>query len=196
MRPVSATTACSCVWWATRLATFREPGFSDPGGRLIGDRRPQVALLLEKNSLGGDARQLVERFGFTVLISGGSTKLIDAEFLALELAQRGIFEVELLALVDYDPAGWDLAEGFVPQLERYNLRVRGKVVMVVTAECFTQREIRLHAYPCPTSTPALATQTRRWLEKCGGIHGQAFGIGADHFRPLERIVERLEALGW
>ncbi len=176
-----------------QLFCFGDLNFKDPGGRILGSH---VVLLVEKGCLEDYASQIQQRFGFTILLSGGSSKLIDAEFLASDLKQRGIHKVVLLAFVDYDPAGHDLAEAFIPQLERYQLEVSEGPHLVVTAECFTEKEISLHSYPVPASTPALITQARRWMEKCGGINGRVRGIGADKFKPVERVMQRLEQMGW
>jgi len=176
-----------------KLFTFADLNFKDPGGRILGNH---IVLLVEKGCLSDYAAQIQQRFGFTILISGGSSKLIDAEFLARDLKQRGIDQIILLAFVDYDPAGRDLAEAFIPQLERYGIQVSEGPRIVVTADCFTEKEISLHSYPVPASTPALITQARRWMEKCGGIYGHARGIGADKLKPLERVIQRLEKMGW
>lgn len=175
------------------LFSFLDLNFRDPGGRLPGSH---IVLLMEKGCLGDTADQIHRRFGYTILVSGGSSKLIDAEFLARDLRQRGIEQIILLAFVDYDPAGWDLAEAFIPQLQRYLLQVAEGPHMVVKSECFSQKEISLHSYPVPASTPALVTQAHRWMEKSGGIAGRVRGIGADKLKPLERVLQRLEQMGW
>jgi len=176
-----------------KLFTFQDLNFHDPGGRLPGSH---IVLLVEKNCLGDYAEAIHRRFGYTVLISGGSSKLIDAEFLARDLLQRGIRKIILLAFVDWDPAGRDSAEAFIPQLERYQIEVCEGPQLVITPDCFTAREISLHSYPVPTSTPALITQARRWMEKGGGIGGRVRGIGADKLKPVERVLQRLERMGW
>lgn len=176
-----------------QLFTFADLNFQDPGGRLMGSH---IVLLVEKDCLGDYAEKIQKRFGFTILISGGSSKLIDAEFLARDLHQRGIDKIMLLAFVDWDPAGRDLAEAFIPQIQRYGIQVTGGPHMVVIPDCFTEKEISLHSYPAPASTPALITQARRWMEKGGGINGRVRGIGADKLKPLERVVRRLEQMRW
>lgn len=176
-----------------QLFTYADLNFKDPGGRLLGSH---VVLLVEKGCLGDYAVQIQQRFGFTILISGGSSKLIDAEFLARDLEQRGIHKIILLAFVDYDPAGHDLAEAFIPQLQRYAIEITEGPHIVVTGECFTEKEISLHSYPVPASTPALITQARKWMDKCGGIAGRARGIGADKLKPVARVIQRLEQMGW
>ncbi|MBX3171084.1 MAG: hypothetical protein KF760_26990 [Candidatus Eremiobacteraeota bacterium] len=176
-----------------RLFNFQDLHFNDPGRRLLGSH---VVLLTEKGCLNDYAEQIHRRFGFTILISGGSSKLIDAEFLARALHQEGIDQIILLAFVDWDPAGRDLAEAFIPQLQRYEIQVVRGPHIVVTPECFTEKEISLHSYPAPASTPALKTQARRWMEKGGGINGRVRGIGADKLKPLDRILQRLEQMGW
>lgn len=178
-----------------RWFTYRELGFSDPGGRQIGKTQPHILFLVEKKCLEGYARKLADYFGFTYLISGGATKFVDTEFLVHDLQKLGIQEVDIFSFADFDPEGTALTDGFIPQLERFGMRVKGPPKMVVHPSCFTDRELRLFSLPCPMSSPAMVTMTQRWLERTGGIYGQAFGIGSDHLQPLERVIKRLEELG-
>lgn len=178
-----------------RLFSYRDMGFEDPGKRSIGSSRPDILLLVEKSSLKSYASKLQARFGLSYYISGGSTKVLDVEYLAAELLSLGISEVQLFCFVDFDPAGTALAEGLVPQLERYGIKIRGDLKMVVHPDCFTQEELRLFALPCPSGSVGSATLAERWVEKTGGIQGQLMGIGADHLAPFERVVQRFEELG-
>jgi len=178
-----------------RLFTYRDLGFDDPGGRSIGSRQPHVLLLVEKNNLRGYARKLQAHFGMSYYISGGATKLLDVEFLAHDLLQLNIHEVDLYCLVDFDPEGTALAEGIIPQLERYGIRVRSGAKLMVHPSCFSEQELHLFALPCPMTSPSAITMTQRWIEKTGGIHGKPFGIGADHLIPIERVIRRMEELG-
>ncbi|MBN9417008.1 MAG: hypothetical protein J0I12_16295 [Candidatus Eremiobacteraeota bacterium] len=174
---------------------YQDLGFRDPGGRVLGSTRPQLLFLVEKRCLEGYARKLADHFGFTYLISGGATKIVDTEFLVHDLVGRGVQEVEIYSFADFDPEGSALTLGFVPQLEGYGMKVKGEPKMVVHPSCFTDRELRLFALPCPMTSAAAITMAKRWVERTGGIHGQAFGIGSDHLQPIERVIRRLEELG-
>jgi hypothetical protein len=151
-----------------------------------------VVVLVEKDSLADYTAKLAAIFGFTYLVSGGTSKLIETEFLVRAL--QPLDEVEVIAHVDFDPEGWTLADAFVDQLRRYGMKVSGTLPHLVRGECFTAEELELYSFPCSCASPAEVTLARRWVERGGGINGQPVGIHANHLKPIERVQAELERL--
>jgi hypothetical protein len=176
-----------------RLFTYQELGFKDPNQRHLGDRRPEVVMLVEKESLEDNAIKLASQFGVTYMVSGGTPKLVDTEYLVAALRALGLVKVLVISYGDFDPEGWALADGFVAQLERYDMAVEGSVRHLVRAECFTEDELTLYAMPCPAGGPAAVTLAEEWVRRSGGIHGKAWGIHGNHL-PFDRVMAELAKL--
>ncbi len=176
-----------------RLFTYRQFGFRDLGQRHIGDRRPEVLLMVEKESLSHFLPEIHQRFGISTIITGGAPRLIYTEYLADELRALGK-PILLLAFVDYDPAGWANADGLERQLRQAGVPLVGPVQFVLRAQDFTPRELEMKARPCPTQTPHLKTLTRKWVERTGGIGGKALAMYCNVFKPVQRVLDRLEEM--
>ena len=59
------------------------------------------------------------------------------------------------------------------------------------AECFTPEELALYAMPCTGSGPGKQKLARDWVKRCGGVHGKALGIHANHLQPVRRVREEM-----
>lgn len=153
--------------------------------------RPKVLVIAEKTSLKKTVELLALRFGVSTFISTGVSSLIEVEYLVKALA---VGEVDVIAYVDYDPGGAQVARAFVNQLRRYGVTVQSDVQFLVRADCFTVEEKELYALPIPTDTPTLATLAREWVKQTGGIEGKPLGIHADHLRPPERVAQLFASL--
>lgn len=168
-----------------RLFTYRELGFADANAamRRVGPTRPEVVLVIEKESLLEAAQQMAAEFGVSFIVTGGSPKLLDVEYFAPDLP----IEVDVVAVVDYDPPGWGIGRACCGQLERSGVRVR-RLHYLVQREAFSATEVELYALPCSPGK-----QTADWVRESGGIDGAALGIHIDHVKPVERFGKLLEA---
>lgn len=171
-----------------QLFTYAELGFEDPGAGQAGTTRPQTILLVEKDSLEHYARPLADEFGLSWIVTGGYPKLIDVEFFARRLASFGLV-FRVIAFVDFDPEGWQLADAFVRQLRRFGIEVQTQILFLVRPESFTAEDLELYALPCHSGTPAKSVSA--WLERGGGIQGQPLCLHANHLQPLSRLREAL-----
>ncbi len=176
------------------LFTYFELGFDDPGGRVLGDRRPEIVVLVEKVSLRPYAEKLQQQFGVSFLVMGGMSKLQEVEFLVRDLRDRGVGPIRIVAFVDFDPSGWQVASSFRGHLQRYGQQVVGGIDYLVVPQCFSAEEIELYALPCPAPNAAARTQRDRWLAESGGIGGRPLGIYANQLKPYERVAGRLAEL--
>lgn len=171
-----------------RLFTFTELGFDSarPDLRHVGDRNPAVVLLAEKGTLRRAVEAVGRRFGISWLILGGQPSSFGTELFAdLIRAALDGRPILVLALVDFDPAGWTIAEAFCRQAERFGLRVQ-ELRFLVRPERFTPEELQRIALPLEDPEETL---NRRWREKSGGVNGEARTIYADSLRPISRVEQ-------
>lgn len=92
----------NCVY-RYRLFSYQQFGFKDPRPhkRFVGATLPGVVLIVEKgDQIEEMAVRLHHELGLSVLILGGSPKLIDVEYFARALGQVYSGEVRVLAYVD------------------------------------------------------------------------------------------------
>jgi hypothetical protein len=171
-----------------RVFTFADLGFADPGNGTLGTARPDVLLVIEKKSLGAAGRRLVDEFGVSMLVTGGSPNMLDTQYFAERVRPHG--PLTLVLYVDYDPSGWLIGDGLIKQLGRCGIETTPVTHYIVRAESFTPEEIALYALPCSMEGKH-AILTRQWVERSGGIHGEALGIHANHLYPVERAVTRM-----
>lgn len=171
-----------------QLFGYADLGFQDDHVGGVGALHPEVVLLVEKESVLASARRVAELLGLSWLLTRGTPNLVDVEFFVQSLPLR---RLRLIAFVDFDPAGWTLSDTAETQLRRYGCELLQPTEFVVRAECFSAEELELYALPCPTHTAALAARARWWLERGGGIDGQALGVHANHLQPWERVRDRV-----
>lgn len=169
-----------------RLLTYRELGFRDPRPdlRRIGDRRPDIVVVAEKASLEESVLRLHEEFGVSYLVLGGIPSLLSTEFFAEHLPVKS---VTVVGFVDYDPGGWIATDAFCQQLERYGVQARLAGQLVLPGR-FSAEEIELYSQAIEAETPATEGKLKAWMERSGGIAGEARRMHADHLRPVERVV--------
>lgn len=184
-----------CVY-RYRLFTYEQFGFKDPRPhkRFLGTTRPGVVLIVEKGDQIEDfAVRLHHELGVSVLILGGSPKLIDVEYFARALRALYSGEVRVLAYVDHDWSGALIGPAFVRQLAFYGFLCVG-LQTVMTPACFHPKELALYSHPVLPHSVGEATLVANWMAQGGGINGQARGIHANWFFPYERVRERVEEL--
>lgn len=184
-----------CVY-RYRLFTYQEFGFKDPRPhkRFIGSTRPGLILVVEKgDQVEEHAVRLHHELGLSVIILGGSPKLIDIEYFARALRQVYTGQVRVLAYVDHDWSGARIGPACVRQLAFYGFVCR-QLQTLVTPACFSPEELVLYSHPVTSHSVGEATLVANWLAQGGGINGQARGISANWLFPYERVRQRLEEL--
>lgn len=194
--PLDAQTAwlLVCLVWphlvgTLRLFSYRDAGFEDqkPESRILGDRHPQVIVLVEKDALRERALALHRRFGVTVYVTGGTPPLVGSELLSEQLALLGVTSVRIVSYCDFDVVGWDMPVMLAEQLQRYGLQVDA-LRRLVKPEWFTRAELARLSLPLPTRGGAnWRSRVARFMAETGGIDGQRRGIQADFLFPMERI---------
>ncbi len=177
-----------------RLFTFAELGFADKGEglRRIGKRRPEVILLAEKGGVGDFCRGLAEQHDLSLFISGGVPRLVAVEFFVRALRQVYAGPVRVVALVDWDPGGHLVVTTLRLHLKRYGVKTPEEPLFLLRPELFTAEELELFPMTLTANTATEATVIGNWVERTGGIGGEARGITCNCLHPLERVVPALE----
>lgn len=190
---------CDLVWscvYRYRLFTYQEFGFVDPRpeNRWLGKTRPEVILVVEKGDLIEDfAVRLHHELGLSVLVLGGSPKLIDVEYFARALRKVYTGEVRVLAYVDHDWPGSLIGPAFAEQLAFCGFAC-SQLQTVVTPACFEAEELERYSVPITVYNPSQLTIVDKWMSEGGGIGGEWRGIHANCLAPYERVRARVEEL--
>lgn len=171
--------------------TFTEFGFDEPRPemRRVGAERPNILLVVEKESLHDYGLRLADEFGVSLRLLGSQPPLSGTEHFARDLAAAVSGPIRVIAYVDYDPGGWIVGKAMVKQLRFFGLSQVQPVEYLIRGDAFTPEEKRRHARPCAMSNKIQVTKTVRWVAESGGVDGQPLGIHADHVRPFERVRE-------
>lgn len=184
-----------CIVWphlvgSLRLFTYGDAGFQDqkPEARRMGDRHPDIVLLVEKDALRERAFALGDRFGITVYVTGGTPPLIGSEQLARALKSRGCTSALILSYCDFDVVGWDLPVMLAGHLDRYEVAT-SEIRRLVTPDRFTPDELERLSVPLPSKGGRnWRSRVDRFMAESGGIGGRRRGIGAEHLFPMSRLV--------
>ena len=173
-----------------RLLTYEDLGFDDrrPDLRRMGERHPEVILVVEKDTVAALAFEVARRFGVTILILGGAPELVVVEPFVKALKKAWSGPVRIVGYVDYDADGYVVARAFADQLRFYGVDA-GDPAFLVTPHRFTPRELDQLSVPLGSETKERQSVIAAWLAETGGIHGRPRGIHCDHLRPLERVLE-------
>jgi len=178
-----------------RLFTYGELGFHEPRPdlHLIGDRHPEVVLLVEKENLFHLALEANRRWGISAFCAGGTPTLVSTEFFCQKLRATGAQNqaLHLVTLVDYDPFGWIIAGAFRDQAARFGIDFTSPRHLVLPSR-FTAREIRTSSFPLTSKSAQIRGIIRKWMAECGGINRKRRGIGSDHLWPDERVFRIME----
>lgn len=93
-----------------------------------------------------------------------------------------------MALVDWDPYGFDIARQMRDSLVALGLRF-DSLDIIPKLDDFTARDRALHATPLD-ETPRTKPLGGRWLASGGGVEGQPLGLPTDAI-DAERLTELL-----
>lgn len=177
-----------------RLFTYHDIGFGTPRPdmRRIGDRLPNVVVVVEKDTVMEGVEALSAAYGPSWIVMGGQSHLIAVEGLVDALRGAGVTgPLLVVAYVDYDPSGHAIGTGFVRHLERYGMPVEA-IGWLVTPDRFTAAEISRHAIKIVAPGDSRRGVLREWMRATHGIGGKPLGLHADLLRPAPRVLEAFE----
>jgi hypothetical protein len=176
-----------------QLFSYADFDFTDENweNRRIGTTRPEILVFAEKTGWIRFLRSLYEEFGVSVLALGGAPSALTSEYTAKHIKEaiRGEGSINLIGVVDYDPAGHIIANAFQQQLAAAGLP-SSKLTLMIHPRHYTKEEIDIFKFSLPKGEK---TKLDQWLEKTGGIDGKAYGLESESM-PRERLRKLISEL--
>jgi hypothetical protein len=203
------------------LCTYKDFQFTDDNAsaRVIGQGNPHVILMTEKEGFFGMLKQSSQRYGCTVVATGGMGSFLSTNYMVSEIAEKGVDPAEqefvVVSLVDFDPTGYSISESFIRDLEHSGVRRFRRfeqygrsdykwLDLIRPATLEPGQNIDDHTYrlkkkfikpPQNGGDP----WAMRWARTTGGVDGKGgrgekwkLGMEADEFREayVAQLVER------
>jgi hypothetical protein len=176
-----------------KLFHYSDFDFTDENweNRRIGTTRPEVLVFAEKTGWIRFLRELHEQQGVSILALGGYPSALTSEYTARDIgaALKPNSKLKLIGIVDYDPAGDLIAHAFQAQLAVTGLP-NSILNTVIDPKHYSKEEIEIYKFPIPKKDK---TKLNQWLEKTGGIDGQAYGLESESMdrKKLKVLIDRL-----
>jgi hypothetical protein len=157
--------------------------------RFIGQRHPEVVVFAEKRGWIRFLRRCHEDLGTSALALGGMPSALTSEYTLRALAEvveEGTM-LKLWGIVDWDPSGAIIAQAFAAQMRALGWDVV-ELDVLIGPQLYTPEELRMARVPLPRGQP---TKTREWLDRTGGVGGEAFGLESESM-PWDRLMRLIE----
>lgn len=177
-----------------RLLSYGDFDFTDENweNRRIGVERPELVVFAEKTGWVRWLREVHETYSCTTLALGGAPSALSSEYTLAALKAEGLAPehnpLRLIGLVDYDPSGDIIARSFQEQLAELGWP-QTTLETLIEPSHYRADELEMFAFELPKRQ---RTKTEKWLEKTGGIGGEALGLEAESM-PYERVLTLLAA---
>jgi hypothetical protein len=172
-----------------RLFRYSELDLADENfqNRRLGQTLPNVLVFAEKVGFFRLLLRVHRRWSVSIMALGGTPSLLSTQFFVEELSSSK--PMTLIAICDWDPAGWDILHAQKRQLEDEGIEVRDLHNLIVP-DLFTQRQKHLFRFPVPKRQ---RSRNQRWLSETGGLDGELFGIESDALDRdlLEQLIDEL-----
>lgn len=204
------------------LCTYVDFQFRDDNksNREVGEGNPHVILMTEKGGFFGMLNVASQKYGCTVVATGGVGSLLTCNYMLNEIAARGVDitkqEFAVLTIVDFDPTGYNISEEFVHDMECLGVRRFRRfeqfgrkdykwldLIVPSRVELRPGENIYDHTYTVHsrfTKKPKGGGDpwAKKWARTTGGVDGKGgrgkkwkLGIQADEFREAY-LVDMLE----
>lgn len=171
-----------------------------------------VIFMAEKRSFIDELHRIGPKYGVTVQTTGGVASRVTVETMLLEMADAGHDLTEpfvVLAAVDVDPAGWNIAASFVEQMLELGLskvrtfrpygnrRPKQPWIDVVSVDSLDPQFVETQRHPLRVGRRA-ANLADEWVRATGGLYGRGgkdWALSSEAFLGSleEHIAEKLEA---
>jgi hypothetical protein len=137
-----------------------------------------ILLFVEKDAVYVHLLPLQELFNINILSGGGWSKGAGIEHMLRLLQEKGITEVVIFSLTDYDPFGFAIDQEFVSKCQTFGLTVSKHYRIGVNVEHATPEILDVQKYPIKRgrklSCEGIDFNSDKWLAKYG-IEG-AYGL--------------------
>jgi hypothetical protein len=171
-----------------------------------------VIFMAEKRSFIEELLRIGPKYGVTVQTTGGVASRVTVETMLLEMADAGHDLTEpfvVLAAVDVDPAGWNIAASFVEQMLELGLskvrtfrpygkrRPKQPWIDVVSVDSLDPKFVETQRHPLHVGKRA-ANLADEWVRATGGLYGRGgkdWALSSEAFLGSleEHVAHKLEA---
>jgi hypothetical protein len=181
--------------------------FRDPREdfRIIGEKRPRILFFTEKEGLWWLCEYVAEKHGISAVASRGEPGLLTMEYLYDDLRKAGVGAVEIGAVTDYDPWGWNIPFSFEEKMKLDIFFGAGKVKLTSLTKTqedlmkfFTREELERGKRDLTKYSRFKQPQIDEWFGKTKGIDGKRYGIHIDlaNRKKLKAEVDRWVKSVW
>lgn len=156
--------------------------FQDPreAFRITGVKRPRYIFFTEKEGLFWLCKEIAKTYGISAVASHGEPGYLTMEYFADALKGKGVKNVEIGALTDYDPWGFNIAEGFGKKMKEPVFGFGVNTTYLTSLDIFTKYAIDHKKRDLSRVSPSKKKQVDDWVKVTGGIDGKAFGMHVDN----------------
>jgi hypothetical protein len=157
--------------------------FQDPreSFRIIGRKNPRLIFFTEKEGLNWLCKEIAHEHGISAVASHGEPGLLTMEYFVEALKVRKVKSVEVCALTDYDPWGFNIAESFGEKAAAPVFEFKTVWTTFLTSlELFKPEVIEYAKRDLRQVSPSKKKQVDEWFGKTGGIGEEPYGIHVDH----------------
>lgn len=154
---------------------------ANEGKSRLGEGRASLLFFTEKEGLEDYCIRYHDEYRISTMVSRGQPSLVTAEYFADELRAKKIARVNLVGLVDWDPAGFLIAESYRRNFEQLGFGIKGFEILT-SLDLFTEHALKTKSYDLTTVNPRRKEIVRKWFDKTKGINGECRGIYANHAR--------------
>lgn len=168
--------------------------FQDPreSFRIIGSKRPRFIFFTEKEGLFWLCQEIAKKYGISAVASHGEPGYLTMEYLSDALKARGVRNIEIGSLTDYDPWGYNIARGFGKKLTEPVFGFDVRTTHLTSLDLFTPEVIEYAKRDLTKVSPSKKKQVDDWMKETGGIGGEPYGMHVDlaEFPRIRAAVEK------
>lgn len=156
--------------------------FQDPreAFRIIGRKNPRFIFFTEKEGLFWFCEKIAKELNITVVASHGEPGYLTMEYLSDELKKRKVKNVEVAALTDYDPWGFNIAKSFAEKMSEPVFGFSVNLTHLTGLKLFDEDKIDYFKRDLRKVSASKKKQVDRWVRETGGINGEPFGLHVDN----------------
>ncbi len=160
--------------------------------RIIGRTNPRFILYTEKEGLFWRYKKIALELGITIIASHGEPGYLTMEYFSDELKKRKVKNVEVAALTDYDPWGFNIAKSFGEKMSEPVFGFGVHLSHLTGLELFEEESIDYFKRDLRKVSLNKKKQVERWLKETGGINGEPWGLHIDNadFPRIEKAVKK------
>ncbi|MBU4446857.1 hypothetical protein KJ656_17535 [bacterium] len=159
--------------------------------RIIGTKRPRLIFYTEKEGLFWFCQEIASKYGISALASRGEPGYLSMEYFADALKIHGVANVEIIALTDYDPWGYNIAEEIGNKMQEPVFGFKVKTTHLTSLDLFTPEVIEYAKRYLGNVSPPKLKQVAKWMKETGGINGEPYGMHIDH-AEMDRVRKAVD----